>query len=344
MFKAVLMLNLGTPATPTPKGLREFYRHFFADPFVFDFNPLARWLLRNLIILPFRAPRVARDYASIWMKDGSPLKVYADRMQTNVQAAFDASGEEVMVLNAMAYSEPFITQVMSELERRGIEEIVLLPMFPQYSTATTASVFDRVKKSVSKWEMEPRLIFVDDLFQEPAFIRAWSILISKHLEGVEVDHVIFSYHGVPQKTIKRSDAAGVCTFGDCCNDITAENRYCYRAQCVATTESIIAALGWNEVSHSVAFQSRFGPLPWVQPYLDEHILELVGKGVNRLAVITPSFVSDCLETIHEIGVKYQHQFKAAGGETFLLLPNLNDDQDWFDAVFEISHKHLTSQD
>ena len=338
------MLNLGTPATPTAKGLRDFYRHFFADPFVFDFNPLARWLLRNLIILPFRAPRVARNYADIWMKEGSPLKVYADRMQASVQAAFNASGEEVMVLNAMAYSEPFITQVMVELERRGIEEIVLLPMFPQYSTATTASVFDTVKKSVSKWKVAPRLIFVDDLFQEPAFIRAWSIRITRHLEGVEVDHVIFSYHGVPQKTIKRSDEAGVCTFGDCCNTITAENRYCYRAQCVATTESIIAALGWNEVSHSIAFQSRFGPLPWIQPYLDEHILELVGKGVKRLAVVTPSFVSDCLETIHEIGVEYQDQFKAAGGEKFLLLPNLNDDQAWFNSVFEISHKHLASQD
>ena len=344
MPKAVLMLNLGTPATPTAKGLRDFYRHFFADPFVFDFNPLARWLLRNLIILPFRAPRVARNYADIWMKEGSPLKVYADRMQASVQAAFNASGEEVMVLNAMAYSEPFITQVMVELERRGIEEIVLLPMFPQYSTATTASVFDTVKKSVSKWKVAPRLIFVDDLFQEPAFIRAWSILITRHLEGVEVDHVIFSYHGVPQKTIKRSDEAGVCTFGDCCNTTTAENRYCYRAQCVATTESSIAALGWNEVSHSIAFQSRFGPLPWIQPYLDEHILELVGKGVKRLAVVTPSFVSDCLETIHEIGVEYQDQFKAAGGEKFLLLPNLNDDQAWFNSVFEISHKHLASQD
>jgi len=217
-------------------------------------------------------------------------------------------------------------------------------MFPQYSTATTASVFDTVKKSVSKWKVAPRLIFVDDLFQEPAFIRAWSIRITRHLEGVEVDHVIFSYHGVPQKTIKRSDEAGVCTFGDCCNTITAENRYCYRAQCVATTESIIAALGWNEVSHSIAFQSRFGPLPWIQPYLDEHILELVGKGVKRLAVVTPSFVSDCLETIHEIGVEYQDQFKAAGGEKFLLLPNLNDDQAWFNSVFEISHKHLASQD
>jgi len=192
--------------------------------------------------------------------------------------------------------------------------------------------------------MAPRLIFVDDLFQEPAFIRAWSILIRKHLEGEEVDHIVFSYHGVPQKTIKRSDVAEVCTFGDCCNNITAENRHCYRAQCVATTESIIAALGWNEESHSMAFQSRFGPLPWIQPYLDEHILELVGKGVKRLAVITPSFVSDCLETIHEIGVEYRDQFKAAGGEKFQLLPNLNDDQDWLNSVFEIAHKHLPSRD
>ena len=340
MRKAVLLLNLGTPATPTARGLRDFYRHFFADPFVFDFNPVGRWLLRNLIIMPFRAPRVARDYAAIWMDEGSPLKVYADRVRTGVQEAFDESGEDITVLNAMAYSSPFVSDVMGQLETQGIQEILLLPMFPQYSTATTASIFDGVNKAAKKWRIPPRLQFVNDLFQEPAFIRAWSILITKHLSGIDVDHVIFSYHGIPEKTIKKADDRNVCQFSDCCNFVSEGNRNCYRAQCIATTKFITHALGWTEPSYSVAFQSRFGRQPWIKPYLDQHIKEQVKAGNKRLALVTPSFVSDCFETIHEIGIEYREQFIKAGGEELLLLPNLNDDQTWMNAVFEIAKKHL----
>ena len=166
MTKAVLLLNLGTPAAPTAEGLRDFYKYFFDDPYVFDFNPVGRWLLRNLIILPFRAPRVAKDYASIWMEEGSPLKVYADRMQLSIQESFDKQGDEVIVATGMAYSEPFIWDVMQELERRQVTDLLLLPMFPQYSTATTASIFNQVKIAAQKWQNQPNLIFVDSLFQE----------------------------------------------------------------------------------------------------------------------------------------------------------------------------------
>jgi protoporphyrin/coproporphyrin ferrochelatase len=347
MTKAVLLLNLGTPAEPTAKGLRSFYKHFFSDPFVFDFHPIGRWLLRNLIILPFRAPRLAKDYASIWMEEGSPLKVYADRMQQSVQDSFNEESDEasadVIVVNGMAYSEPFIWDVMQELERRNVTDLLLLPMFPQYSTATTASVFHQVKLAAEKWKQSPNLIFVDDLFQEPAFIRAWSIIITKHLQIDNIDHVIFSYHGIPEKTIKKSDSAGVCEFGSCCESINQDNRYCYRAQCVQTTESIVKALGWENVDYSVAFQSRFGPLPWLQPYLDEHLKTLLDKEQKRVAVITPSFISDCLETLFEIGRDYRAGFMDEGGEAFELVPNLNDDQAWFNSVYEIARDNMLSE-
>lgn len=340
MTKAVLLLNLGTPSEPTARGLRDFYKYFFSDPFVFDFNPVGRWLLRNLIILPFRAPRVAEDYASIWMEEGSPLKVYAERMQASVQAQFDASEEEVIVLNGMAYSEPFITQSMADLEASGVREILALPMFPQYSTATTASAFHNVNEAAKKWQQAPQLHFVDDLFQEPAFIRAWVAVIQQHLAEDAVDHVIFSYHGVPEKTIKQADENGVCNFGTCCEQITESNRLCYRMQCVQTTRAITSELGWDESFWSMAFQSRFGPLPWIQPYLDEHMVALLEQGQKRIAVVTPSFVSDCLETLFEIGEEYHQQFEEAGGESFKLIPNLNDNPAWFEAVFEISRQHL----
>lgn len=340
MTKAVLLLNLGTPAEPTTKGLRDFYKYFFSDPYVFDMNPVGRWLLRNLIIQPFRAPKTAQDYARIWMEDGSPLKVYADRLQRSVQQAFTDAGADVIVLNGMAYSSPFIGESMAELERRGVTEILVLPLFPQYSTATTASVFHGVQQAANRWQTAPMLTFVNDLYSEPAFIGAWAGLVQQHLKDAEIDHVIFSYHGLPEKAIKKIDSEDVCKFGACCKKIDDRNRLCYRAQCVATTEGIVQAMGWEREFYSIAFQSRFGRQVWIQPYLDKHIVEQVRLGNKRIAVLTPSFVSDCLETIHEIGIEYRHEFMAAGGEDFHLIPNLNDDPRWFAAVHEIACKHL----
>jgi len=340
MSRAVLLLNLGTPAEPTTKGLRDFYKYFFADPFIFDMNPVARWLLRNLIILPFRAPKTAKKYASIWMDEGSPLKVYADRLQQSVQSAIDQGDEDVLVLNGMAYSNPFIVDAMAELEQKGRDEILVIPMFPQYSTATTASVFHAVKQAAKKWETSPKLHFVDDLFSEPAFIRAWSILITRHLADKDFDHVIFSYHGLPEQTINKADDENYCEFGECCRQISEKNRYCYRAQCIATTEAIVQALGWEQDRYSIAFQSRFGRQRWIQPYLDEHIIDLVDKGNKKVAVVTPSFISDCLETIHEIGIEYRELFMDGGGQVFQLVPNLNDDPSWFSSMYEIVTHHL----
>ena len=340
MSKAVLLLNLGTPSEPTAKGLREFYRYFFSDPFMFDFNPIGRWILRNLIILPFRAPRIAKDYEQIWLDDGSPLEVYAKQLQASVQKAFDGEGEDVVVANAMAYSKPFVWDAMAELESKGVREILLLPMFPQYSSATTESIFHQVEVAAAKWQDKPHLKFVSDLFQEQAFIHAWSDHIKKQLNTESVDHVIFSYHGVPEKTIKKSDRHNVCEFGQCCSEINESNRLCYRAQCVQTTENIVKALGWDAVDYSVAFQSRFGPLPWLQPYLDEHLKELIERGDKKVAVITPSFISDCLETLFEIGEEYKHEFMEGGGTAFQLVPNLNNQPVWFASVFEIAKSHL----
>ena len=340
MTQAVLLMNLGTPSEPTAKGLRDFYRYFFSDPYVFDFNPVGRWLLRNLIILPFRAPRIAKDYAEIWMENGSPLKVYADEMEASLQKSFDQQGNRVLVRTGMAYSKPYVWDAMAELEAAGATEILLLPMFPQYSTATTASVFNSVEVAAKKWVKPPKLHFVDDLFQEPAFLQAWASLIQQHVDIGSLDHIIFSYHGVPEKTIKKADPAGVCEFGTCCHSVTEGNRLCYRMQCVQTTLGITRELGWEPDKYSVAFQSRFGPLPWIQPYLDEHIEGLVANHRRRIAVVTPSFISDCLETLFEIGVEYRELFEEAGGEEFQLVPNLNNDAGWFKAVYEIASKHL----
>lgn len=338
--KGIILLNLGTPEAPTTKGLRKFYKYFFSDPFVFDFNPIGRWLLRNLIIIPFRAPKTAKAYATIWMDEGSPLKVYGDRLQASLQQAYTNAGEDVVVLNGMAYSDPFVWDAMAKFETLGCEDIVVLPLFPQYSTATTASVFHEVREAAKKWRTSPNLHFINDLYAEPSFIAAWAALISRHIDDSQAEHIIFSYHGLPEATIKKADTSNTCELGVCCETITEKNELCYRAQCVATTKSIVEAMGWDDDRHSIAFQSRFGKQAWIQPYLDEHLQTLLEKGVKRVAVVTPSFVSDCLETIHEIGLEYREVFLAGGGETFTLVPNLNDDPAWFDSVFEISRNKL----
>ena len=350
-----MLINLGTPAEPTARGLREFYRYFFADRFVFDINPIGLWLLRNLIIMPLRAPRTARDYAGIWMEQGSPLKVYSERVRRGVQEQFDAAGADVAVRIGMAYGRPFIADTLAEFEREGRDEILLLPMYPQYAVATTASAFHAASHAAAKWRRAPKLRFVSDLFAEPAFIRVWRDVVGAALTQTEVDHVVFSYHGLPEAAIRNTrvdSRAGLdappgaavndyCRFGACCDAVTERNRYCYRAQCVATTRSIADSLGWRSEFHSIAFQSRFGPAQWIKPYLDRHLLELLAQGKKRLAVVTPSFVTDCLETLHEIGREYREQFIKAGGEELTLVPNLNDDPGWIEAVYRIAAGKLS---
>ena len=340
MSKAVLLINLGTPARPTAAGLRAFYRHFFADRFVFDVNPVGLWLLRNLVILPLRAPRTARDYAGIWMEEGSPLAVYSERVRQGVQQRFDAAEADVAVRCGMAYSEPSIEQTMAELEREGCDEILVLPLYPQYARATTGSAVHSVQTAARQWGRAPEIRFVDDFFDEPAFVRAWADVIGASLAGAETDHVVFSYHGLPEAQLRKADTNGCCEFGACCNQLGKDNRNCYRAQCMATSRAIAGALGWGAERWSSAFQSRFGPAQWIKPYLDQHLLELLGEGRKRVAVITPSFVTDCLETLHEIGVEYRQQFIEAGGEELVLVPNLNDSAVWIDAVYEIASAGL----
>ena len=340
MSKAVLLINLGTPAEPTARGLREFYRCFFADRFVFDINPVGLWLLRNLIILPLRAPRTARDYAGIWMDEGSPLQVYSRRVRHGAQEKFDAADADVAVRIGMAYSKPSIADALAELEREGRNEILIFPLYPQYARATTESAFHSVRSAAASWRQAPKLHFIDDFFADPAFIGAWVAVIRASLAQANIDHLVFSYHGLPEAAIRKADKSGSCNFGACCEKVTKTNRNCYRAQCLGTSRAIAAALGRETEACSTAFQSRFGPTAWIKPYLDRHLLELLARGKKRIAVATPSFVTDCLETLHEIGREYREQFIEAGGEELILVPNLNDSPGWTEAVYKIATRKL----
>lgn len=310
--KAVVLVNLGTPDAPTPEAIRRYLREFLSDPRVIDINPLSRWLLLNLIILPFRPSKTAPMYQSVWLSDGSPLLVYSVAQQKALQAQMP----DTEVLLAMRYGSPSIESALERCDALRIREVTIVPMFPHEASASTGSVREYVYQYYQGHPRMPSLRVVPPFFDDALFVQA----LAKQLEQLvpaDVEHVLFSYHGLPERQLIREDGTGTCfATSDCCE----KNPHCYRAQCLATTRSLTAKL---TVPHSSTFQSRLGRTPWVRPFTDEVLAELAGKGIKRVAMITPGFVTDCLETLEELGVRAQEQFRSLGGESLTVVPCLN---------------------
>jgi ferrochelatase len=326
-----LLVNLGTTASPRVPDVRRYLREFLSDPRVIDLPAPARRLLLELVILPFRPRRSARAYAQIWTPEGSPLIVHGRALRDGVAKTL---GDAWVVELGMRYGEPSIRAALERLLRADLARIVVLPLFPQYSSAATGSalarVFDVLGSCVNVPVVETRGAF----FDAPGFVDACAAVTAPQLEGFRPDFVLFSYHGLPERQIRRSDRSGghCLARGDCCDAVGAANRDCYRAQCFATTRAVAAALGLGAQVHASAFQSRMGRTPWIHPHTDRGLPELAERGVRRLAVICPSFVADCLETLEEIGIRAREQWLALGGEELLLVPSLNAEPVWVEAV------------
>ena len=334
MKTGVLIVNLGTPATPDTKGVRAFHRKFFSDPFVFDMSPIGRWMLRNLIIIPFRSPKTAELYKEIWMEDGSPLKVYSDRVLAGVRKLL---GEEYVVELGMGYSEPNIEQGMQKLVDAGVSKIVAFPMFPQCASSTTGSIGFGLNEVHQKIGKDIPLTIVPPFYNEPEFITSWGD-VGKVFEADVYDHIVFSYHGLPERHIKNDDPNKVCFTEGCCDAVNEKNANCYRMQCYETSRLMAKELHLNSAKWTVAFQSRFGKDPWIQPYLNEKLKELSDSGKKNILVFSPSFVTDCLETIHEISIEYGDEFVKEGGEKLTLVPSLNDNETWINSISSIIRK------
>ena len=330
----VLLVNLGTPASPSTGDVRRYLREFLSDPRVIDINPLARWLLLNLIILPFRPRQSAEAYQTIWTDRGSPLLFHGEDLTRLVS---ERMGDGHTVKLAMRYGEPSIPSVIDEMLAEGVERIVVVPLFPQYSSAATGSALDRVYQVAGEAWNVPSIDAVPAFYDHEAFIEAFAEVAKPHLASFEPDFVLFSYHGVPERHVQKSDRTGEhCLRAEnCCASIGPVNRYCYRAQCFATTRALVRALQLSDDEHQTSFQSRLGKTPWIQPYTDELVPDLVERGVKRLAVMCPAFVADCLETIEEIGMRLKEDWVAAGGEDLLLVPSLNAEPVWADAVVRL---------
>jgi ferrochelatase len=327
----LLLINLGTPDAPTTPAVRRYLREFLSDPRVIDIGAVARWVLLNVFILPTRPAKSAHAYQQIW-DGGSPLLLHSKDLAAGVQRAL---GDTWQVELAMRYGTPSIEQGLAAL--RGCERIVVLPLFPQYAASSTATACARVMELASaRWDVAP-LDFVPAFHADDGFLAAWAEVARPALAEARPDHVLFSFHGLPERQIKKSCDERCLTDGCCERQMPT----CYRAQCFATARALAERLAITDFT--VCFQSRLGRTPWITPHTDVLLDELPKRGIKRLAVMCPAFVADCLETLEEIGLRARAQFKAAGGDELVLIPSLNATPAWIDAVATIARRHAATK-
>ena len=337
MRDGLLLVNLGTPDAPRTPEVRRYLREFLGDPYVLTMPAVARWLLLNLIILPRRPKQSAEAYASIWTEEGSPLLVNSVALAKGVQAEL---GDDHPVELGMRYGSPSLADALARLHARGAERLTVIPLYPQFANATTTTTIERVKELLGgRWRTDD-VRFVEWFHGDPGFLEASEEVIRPVIDEASPDHVLFSYHGLPESQIRDADPSGThcLASADCCAVLGDVNRRCYRAQCLATSRDLARRLDLEDARWSSAFQSRLGRTPWIRPYTDERLAELARDGVRNLVVVEPSFTADCLETLEELGIRGRETFLAAGGETFTLAPCVNAHPRWVRAVADLARR------
>ena len=324
MKTGVLLVNLGTPEQPTLRAVRRYLRIFLADKRVVDVPLVLRYILLYLFILPFRPKSSLAAYQKIWMKEGSPLLVYSQRMQQRLATAL---GSAYQVSLAMRYETPSIEQALVDMQ--DCTRIIVMPLFPQYASATTGSIVEKCYALLQKRAYIPAIHVLPEFYADPGFVAAYAGRVRTALVDTVVDRVIYSFHGLPVRHIAQSGCQVRCAGATPCPAITTKNRSCYRAQCYASARAIAEDLGLSAADYHVAFQSRLGKTPWIEPYTDELLERLaLDSSVRDIAIVCPSFVADCLETLEEIGMALEERWRQLGGHSCILVPCLNDDPVW----------------
>jgi ferrochelatase len=330
----VLLINLGTPDSSSPKDVFRYLNEFLTDKRVMDLPWVLRQLLVRCVIVPFRYKKSAESYKKIWTDEGSPLKVHGINLVKEVQKLL---GERFHVVLAMRYQNPSIEKALSKLQK--CHHLVVLPLFPQYASATTGSVLEEVLQKISTWQVIPSLTIINQFFSYEPLIRLFAENARKW-EVEDYDHILFSFHGLPERQIRKADKEGVCLSTGCCDTLCSKNFHCYKAQCSSMARKIADQLGLLPSRFTVCYQSRLGSDPWLQPYTSDVITSLAKKGAKKLLVLCPAFVADCLETIEEIQQEYAHLFKEQGGDVLDLVPSLNSDFEWAEAVAALIRKSI----
>jgi len=318
----VLLVNLGTPDSPSYFAVQRYLREFLGDRRVIDTSRFIWLPILYGIVLPLRPIRTLRNYRKIWMQDGSPLAVYSQRLANKIDAQLrDRWGDGVRVALGMTYGNPSIASAIHALAEQNARRLLVLPLYPQYCSSTTGSVFDRAARELRRWRWLPETRFVNDYYADPGYIRAVAASIEEHWRQVgERSHLLFSYHGIPAVYVKEGDP--------------------YKAQAEETTRLVVARLGLGADEWSHCYQSRFGSVVWLQPYTEDTLKELAKRGLKKLTIVSPSFAVDCLETLEEVAIEYRDKFRELGGEQLTLVPALNDDPRHVEVLTSIIGKHL----
>jgi ferrochelatase len=328
--RGIVLMNLGSPDSTEVRDVRRFLNEFLMDERVIDMPYLKRLLLVRGIIAPFRAPKSAAAYRTIWTKEGSPIIVISKQLQEALQQQV----EEPVAL-AMRYGNPAPWDAYDELMEKvpGLEEVVLVPMYPHYAMSSYETAVEYAKEVHAKRKYPFRLTIIPPYYNDPLYLHALTESMKPFLEQ-PYDHILFSYHGVPERHILKGDITGSHCFktNDCCNVDSPAHQYCYRHQCTYTTRKVAEILNITEGKYSQSFQSRLGKDPWLQPYTSEKLEQLAKAGVKKILVACPAFVSDCLETLEEIAEQGKEIFLHAGGESYTMIPCLNTHPLWVKAV------------
>ncbi len=329
--KGVLLVNLGTPDDPGRGAVYRYLKEFLLDPRVIDIPWLPRNLLVRGIIAPFRSGASSKLYQELWMEEGSPLKIYGERLAEGVQ---EVLGEEEYVVElAMRYQKPSIASAIERLLDQQVVEIIVLSLFPQYASATTGSVMEEVMRVLSKKQAIPTLKMLNSFHDHGPMIDVY-VANARKYKLEEYDYFLFSFHGLPQRQLRKADNCNHCLKSeDCCETLSHKNKFCYSAQCYDTAKAIAAKLDLPRERYKVCFQSRLGRDPWAQPYTSDVLEERAKEhGDKKILVFCPAFVSDCLETTIEITDEYAEEFEEMGGEQLDLVESLNDNPMWIEAV------------
>lgn len=327
-MKAVLLVNLGSPDSPSVPDVRRYLREFLSDPRVLDAPWPIRMFVLHFTILPFRPKQSAEAYSQIWTKDGSPLVVTSRRVQQLL-------GQQLTmpVDLAMRYGQPSIPDTIRKMLRDGVEEILLVPLYPHFAMSSYETVVERVREVIAEESPRAGLKVLPPFYDDPAYIRAL-VAASQESLARDYDHLLFSFHGLPERHLKVSDPTkSHCLVAtDCCSTPHPSHATCYRAQAFATVREFVKLAKIPKEKYSVAFQSRLGREPWLTPYTDVELATLPSRGVKRLIVISPAFVADCLETLEELGMRGRESFLHAGGIEYTLIPCLNEHPLWIEAL------------
>ena len=328
MSKGALLVNLGSPDSPSVRDVRKYLREFLMDGRVLDVAWPIRFCVVHFAILPTRPRESARAYEKIWTKDGSPLVVTSKHVQAALQQRVSLPVEL-----AMRYQTPSIENAVRNLAAKGADDVLLIPLFPHYAMSSFETAVARVREVAAKLAPQMELTVQPPFYDAPEYIAALAASAANYLEP-DYDHLLFSFHGIPERHLRKSDPTGChcLTAPDCCETASPARATCYRAQCFRTAAAFVEKAGVPAGKYSVSFQSRLGNEPWLKPYTDYELPRLAQEGKKRMLVICPAFVSDCLETIEEIGMRGCEQFLRAGGREFTRIPCMNEHPLWIAAL------------